>query len=286
MINELFSSPVYTLKENDSIHDSLIIMKTNFVKRVVIIKDKKPVGIVTERDINAFLEQDKTSRTLGEIMLKEIMKKNIITISVGQQDHFSQCATRMDVFKIGSIIVIDEKGELVGITTQTDINRQFAKLYPGRYKVHDYMTVKVVTCRDSDTLKFALSIINNNKTSRLVVTDNSGNVKGVITTNDFLKNSEYFKITISKIRDYLLPKGIAEEKKVSDLIKHEILIVEPDDDLARAAYLLEKNNVGGVPVIIEKNNHLAGIVTKSDIVRAFSQVITHSKLLEEYKTFR
>ena len=80
MINELFSSPVYTLKENDSIHDSLVIMKTNFVKRVVIIKDKKPVGIVTERDINAFLEQDKTSRTLGEIMLKEIMKKNIITI--------------------------------------------------------------------------------------------------------------------------------------------------------------------------------------------------------------
>ena len=75
MINELFSSPVYTLKENDSIHDSLVIMKTNFVKRVVIIKDKKPVGIVTERDINAFLEQDKTSRTLGEIMLKEIMKK-------------------------------------------------------------------------------------------------------------------------------------------------------------------------------------------------------------------
>ena len=286
MNKESFSSPVFTLKESDSIHDSLVIMKTNFVKRVVIIKDKKPIGIITERDINAFLEQDKTSRTLDEITLKEIMKKNIISITVGQQDHFSQCAIRMDVFKIGSILVVDDNGELVGITTQTDINRQFAELFPGKYKVRDYMTTKVSTCRDSDTLRFALSIINNNKTSRLVVTDDSGNVKGVITTNDFLKNSEYFKITISKIRDYLMPKGISEEKKVRDLIKDEILIVEPDDDLASAAYILEKNNVGGVPVIIEKNNQLAGIVTKSDIVRAFSQVVSHSKLLEEYRRFR
>ena len=78
MINELFSSPVYTLKENDSIHDSLVIMKTNFVKRVVIVKDRRPTGIVTERDINAFLEQDTTNRALNEIRLKEIMKKNVI----------------------------------------------------------------------------------------------------------------------------------------------------------------------------------------------------------------
>jgi hypothetical protein len=27
-------------------------------------------------------------------------------------------------------------------------------------------------------------------------------------------------------------------------------------------------------------------VTKADVVRAFSQVITHAKLLEKYKTFR
>ncbi|MDG7049798.1 MAG: CBS domain-containing protein [Nitrososphaerota archaeon] len=285
MDEKLYSSPVFTLAENDSIHDALVLMKTNFVKRVVITKDKKPVGIITERDISAFLEQDATSRALDEIRLKEIMKKNVITISAGQQDHLSQCATRMDTFKIGSIVVVDEKGEVIGITTQTDINRHYAKLYPGKYKVRDYMTDKVISCRESDSLGFALDIINNNKTSRLVVTDSRGNVKGIITTNDFLKHSEYFKKAIGKIRNYLLPKGTADDRKVGEFIKYEVLIVEPDDDLATAADLMSKNNISGVPVIVMNDNKLEGIVTKADIVRAFSQVITHAKLLEKYRTF-
>lgn len=285
MDEKLYSSPVFTLAENDSIHDALVLMKTNFVKRIVITKDKKPVGIITERDISAFLEQDATSRALDEIKLKEIMKKNIITISAGQQDHLSQCATRMDTFKIGSIVVVDEKGEVIGITTQTDINRHYARLYPGKYKVRDYMTDKVVSCRESDSLGFALDIINNNKTSRLVVTDSKGNVKGIITTNDFLKHSEYFKKAIGKIHNYLLPKGTSEDKKVGEFIKYEVLIVEPDDDLATAADLMSKNNISGVPVIVMSNNKLEGIVTKADIVGAFSQVITHAKLLEKYRTF-
>lgn len=148
------------------------------------------------------------------------------------------------------------------------------------------MTDKVISCRESDSLGFALDIINNNKTSRLVVTDNNGTVKGIITTNDFLKHSEYFKKTVSKSRDYLLPKGTSKDRKVSELIKYEVLIVEPDDDLATAADLMAKNNIGGVPVIVMKDSKLAGIVTKSDVVRAFSQVITYGKLVQKYKTLR
>lgn len=285
MKGKMYSLPVFTLTENDSIHTALLSMKTNFVKRLVIVKDKKPVGIITERDINAFLEQDRTVRALDEIRLKEIMKTNVITISEGQSDHMSQCATRMDTFKIGSVVVVDENGEVIGITTQTDVNRNYAKSYPGKYRVRDYMTDKVISCRESDSLEFAISIINSNKTSRLVVTDNKGNVKGIITTNDFLKHSEYFKKTLSKVRNYLLPKETAGTKTVGDLIKYEILIVEPDDDLATAADLMAKNNISGVPVIAMKDAKLAGIITKSDIVRAFSQVVTHGKLLEKYKTF-
>src|SRR5574338_1524780 len=106
MKENLYATPVFTLTENDSIHTALVSMKTNFVKRIVIVKDNKPIGIITERDINSFLEQDRTVRALDEIRLKEMMKTNVITISEGQQDHMSQCATRMDTFKIGSVIEI------------------------------------------------------------------------------------------------------------------------------------------------------------------------------------
>lgn len=284
MENKLYSSPVFTLTEHSFIHDALVLMQTNFIKRVVIVKDKKPIGIVTERDINRFLENDNTKRALDEVPLKEIMRKNLITVIANQQDHLEQCATRMETFKIGSIIVTDDDGNLVGITTQTDIARFYAKMYPGKYKVKDYMTDKVFTCRHSDSLKFALEMINKNNTSRLIVTDNDGNVKGAITTNTFLRHSSYFKKPI-KTREYLLPDESASNLAVSDLVKNEVLMIEPDDDLATAAHLMVRNNVGGVPVIVMQKNKLVGVVTKFDIARAFAEILPHRKLLEKYRTF-
>jgi CBS domain-containing protein len=284
MKDKQYSSPVITLTEHNSIHDALGSMQTNFVKRMVIVNGKKPVGIVTERDINRFLENDNTKRALDEVPLKEIMKKSLITVIANQQDHLEQCATRMETFNIGSIIVTDDDGDLVGITTQTDITRFYAKMHPGKYKVKDYMTDKVFTCRHSDSLKFALETINKNNTSRLIITDNTGNVKGVITTNTFLKHSSYFK-NPTKAREYLFPIESASNLAVSDLIKNEVLMIEPDDDLATAAHLMVRNNVGGIPVIVMQKNKLVGIVTKFDIVRAFAEVLPHRKLLDKYRMF-
>ena len=56
-----YSSPVITIKPESSIFDALLQMQTNFVKHIVIAVKNIPVGIVTERDINRFLGEDKTA---------------------------------------------------------------------------------------------------------------------------------------------------------------------------------------------------------------------------------
>ena len=133
-------------------------------------------------------------------------------------------------------------------------------------------------------IEICLEMISKNNTSRLIVTDNDGNVKGVITTNTFLTNSSYFKKPI-KTREYLLPNKSSSEVTVGDRMKDEVLMIEPDDDLATAAHLMIRNDVSGIPVIVMKNNKLVGVVTKFDIVRAFAHVLPHAKLLDKYKTF-
>jgi CBS domain-containing protein len=255
-------------------------MKTNFVKRAVIVRDKKAIGIVTERDINRFLEQDTTKRSLSEIPIKEIMKKNLIAVVSDQEDFLHQCATRMMTFKIGSIIVTDENGDLIGIITKTDITKTFASRHPGKYKVRDYMSEKTVTCRNSDYLRYALEILNRNSVSRLIVTDNSGHVRGLVTTNTFLKHSDYFKRSDSEGRDYLLEKKHSS-LTVDSLIGKEILVVEPDYDLADAASLMVKNNVSGIPVIAQ--DLLVGVITKFDVVKAFCDVPVHKEVLQKYR---
>ena len=277
-----FKSPVITVDPQASIHNALVKMQLNFIKRIVITDDNRPVGIVTERDVSRFLENDKTARALDEIPISHVMKKNPITIVDGLDDHFEQCTTRMDTFKVGSIVMVDSDGDLIGIVTKTDITKAFSIIYGGRFKVKDYMSEKVITCRESDTLRYALNMINTNNISRLVVTDNNGNPTGIITTNTFLTHSSYFTNGKTRTRDYLLPTKEETELHIGDLIKKELVTIGPEDDLATAAQRMIKNEISGIPVV-NGEKKIVGIITKFDVVRAFSDTGINEKLKTKYK---
>ncbi|MFB5606250.1 MAG: CBS domain-containing protein [Nitrosarchaeum sp.] len=276
-----YSSPVITVKPESSVYDALLQMQTNFVKHMVVAVKNIPVGIVTERDINRFLEEDKTAHALDEIPVKHIMQKNIITIVDGTEDHFDQCSARMETFKIGSVILTNDNGELIGIISRTDLTKSFASVYGGKYLVKNFMNKKIITCRKSDSLKFALSLMNKNQVSRLIVTDENGSPVGIISTNTLLTHSDYFTKGNTRSRDYLIPIN-GEKLTVNDLLTDELVTISDEDDLAVAASKMIKNKVGGIPVI-DSSHNLIGIVSKTDIVRAFSIVKPHEKLRTKYK---
>jgi len=278
---KLYSSPIITLQEDVTIDRVLLKMQLNHIKTVVITSKDQPQGIVTETDIVKFLEDDKTKRALDKIPVTEIMQKRLITISQGQLDHLHQCAMRMEIFKIGAVIVVGDEGDAIGITTKTDITNAYSEIYQGESKVKDYMSKKVVTCRKSDSLKFALNMINKNGISRLVVTDNDGDPTGIITRNTFLIHSNNFKKGNSKSPDYWQPTELDSLLPVETLLHNDLLTVNLDEDLAKAARLMINNIVSGLPVVDKKT--LVGIITKSDLVRAFSQVESNTILLEKYK---
>jgi CBS domain-containing protein len=272
-----YTAPVVTLSRGVTIHDALLLMQKNNIKRIVIIEKDIPIGIVTERDIGKFLEYDKTTRSLVEIPISEIMTRNIITVNSDQQDIFSQCAIRMDTFQISSVIIVDENGKLMGITTKSDLVSNFATKYQGAYKVKDYLSKQIMTCRKTDSLCFGLDMLNKNKISRLVVTDNDGKVLGVITYDTFLRNSNYFK---NPNRNYLLPEGSGIGMTVGDIIGSELIIVRSDDDLAKAANLMIEFKVSGIPVV-DVNDELKGVISATDIVTAYTQVETHRRLAKK-----
>lgn len=272
----LYTAPVITLGPENSINDALFLMKKNEIKRLVIVNGVIPIGIVTERDIGRFLQNDKTSRMLDQIHLNEIMSRNIFTISKDQDEFLVQCAIRMDTFQIGSIVIVDDE-KLVGIVTKSDLTKNFSNSFAGAYKVRDYMNTKMITCRKSDSLLFALTMLNRNKIARLVVTDNDGRPVGIISYDTFLRNSGYFKLGKQNTRDYLLPKTSAKELLVSDLIGNELLTIESSDDLAKAARLMIEYKISGIPVV-DENGNLEGVISATDIVRAYHEVKVHAIL--------
>jgi len=279
-MEKLYSTSVISASPDSSIFKVLQKMQSNFVKRLVITDKTKPLGIITERDIDKFLGDDKTARAIDEIPVKHLMQKNIVLITDGLEDDFYQCASKMKNLKIGSVILVDKNGDLSGIVSRTDVVKSYANIFGGKYLVKDFMSTKLVTCRKSDSLKFALSIMNQNNVSRLVVTDEKGLAIGLITTSTLLTHSDYFTKGHTRSRDYLLP--LDKDTTVNDLLEGNLVTIREDEDLAKAASLMIKHKISGIPVL-DSNQNLIGLVSKTDVVEAFSDVLPHEQLKMKYK---
>jgi CBS domain-containing protein len=279
-MGKFYSTSVISSPPNSSIFEVLQKMQSNLIKRIVISEDTKPIGIITERDINRFLEDNKTSKAINEIPIDHVMEKNIVLITDDLENDFYQCASKMDSLKIGSVIIVDKDENLYGIVTRTDLVKAYANIFGKKYSVKDFMNTKIVTCRKSDSIKYALSLMNQNHVSRLVVTDENGTAVGLISSNTLLTHSDYFTKGNTRSRDYLLP--LNQDLVVNDLVEENLVIINQEEDLAKAASIMIKKKISGIPVL-DSNNNLVGLVSKTDVVKAFSDVIPHEDLKLKYK---
>ncbi len=73
-----------------------------------------------------------------------------------------------------------------------------------------------------------------------------------------------------------------KEVIVSDLLEENLVTIGEDEDLATAASLMIKHKISGIPVL-DVNQNLIGLVSKTDVVKAFSDVIPHEHLKMKYK---
>lgn len=73
-------------------------------------------------------------------------------------------------------------------------------------------------------------------------------------------------VTMADLRLGLIPSMVSDVSLTDVMIKNPITI-HPDDDIEIAAQLIYKYKIGGIPVV--KKNRLVGIITESDILRAF-----------------
>ena len=262
-----FSSHVINLGPEATIYDALLLMQKKRIRRIVIASNASYEGIVGERDIARFLEADNTDRTLDEIPLSEV-KKETATIFKDQKDQLHASARRMILLNKSSAVIVDEDRHSVGIITKADLVKNFPSYYQGRYKAKDYLTRKVITCRKKDSLYFALKTMINNEIGRLVVTNNNGNAIGIITYNTFLRNNDFFEFDRQrKTRDYFLP---AKAILVEELMETNLLTVEPDDDLSKAARMMAEYNISGV-LVVDKQDNLSGIISLSDITNIYAE---------------
>ena len=109
---------IISVKNNASVVEAASVMVKNDIGSVVVTKDGKPVGILTERDIVKELCARKLCSE--DLKVQEVMSAPLITI--GADASIGEAAMLMSDNKIRRLLVT-EKGKIVGIITEKDVLR-------------------------------------------------------------------------------------------------------------------------------------------------------------------
>jgi acetoin utilization protein AcuB len=123
----------------------------------------------------------------------------------------------------------------------------------GRMQIVNLMTSDPVTISPHDTLSQAKSIMDAGHFRRLPVME-GGKLVGIVTERD--------------LREYT---GYLESTRVNAAMRSPLVTITPYNTVEDAARLMLKHKIGGLPIVADGT--LVGIVTTSDLLRAFLLVV-------------
>ena len=143
-------------------------------------------------------------------------------------------------------------------------------------KIKDVMTVDVLTVPTSKTLKETAQVLADTGISGLPVTDDDGTVIGVISEADILfKERSPERRRGGSFAWLFFPDMIENEAKLDartagEAMSSPAITIGPDRPVGEAAARMLDDAVNRLPVVDEAGK-LVGIVTRADLVRAFTR---------------
>ena len=133
LVKDWMSKELVTIDEKNSIKDATKLLKYYEIRMLPVIKNKKVIGIVTDRDIKRVSASDisakptpNTLQPIDSTKINKFMTKNPITIPFDYT--IEEAAETLLVNKISGVPVVDHNENIVGVITQTDLFRTLISL--------------------------------------------------------------------------------------------------------------------------------------------------------------
>ena len=122
---DIMSSPVETIKSSSSIDSAWGLVTNKRFRHVPVVDDQnRPIGVISDRDL---LRQK--AKEISAKKISDIMKPKLLTAR--KETSVREIAFILFSEKIGSMPIVDDKDNLIGIITRSDILRavvQFSAL--------------------------------------------------------------------------------------------------------------------------------------------------------------
>lgn len=123
--------------------------------------------------------------------------------------------------------------------------------------VRSYMTPDPVALRPESTCNAALAIMQERGFHHLPVTGEDARVIGIVAERDLLLAALNYS---------------GGSMDVAQVMHRDVVTVRDDMPVTHAASLMARRAIGGLPVV-DATGHLIGVITETDIFRAFVNVL-------------
>lgn len=107
------TTAVISVRASETVKEAHADMQVGAFRHLPVVDDRgRLVGIMSDRDVIGTLTKQR------EVKVAEVMSRAVISVRPDTAAH--QAALLLLEHKIGAVPVVDEKGGLVGMLTQTD----------------------------------------------------------------------------------------------------------------------------------------------------------------------
>jgi CBS domain-containing protein len=163
--------------------------------------------------------------------------------------------------------IVSNDNPLAGIVTETDLCHYFARKFPGKFKVQEFMTSDFVFAKSSYPIVHVAHGIVYRQPSVPVIDEE---LAGIVTLSDLLSIRERAP---HHGRSFFGSKNDCDAALTTtkDLMTQNPVTIRDETDLAQAAQIIINKGVGSLPVV-DRESHVIGLLTKHDIVRALGRI--------------
>lgn len=133
--------------------------------------------------------------------------------------------------------------------------------------IKDWMSKSPVTAKPATSIMKAAKLMKENGFHRLPVVEDDGKLVGIVSDRDIKEASPSKATTLDMHELYYL----LSEIKVGDIMTKGVISVAPEDTVEKAAVLLLRHNIGGLPVVDEEQR-VVGVITDSDIFKVLVSI--------------
>ena len=273
-VSDISNKPISILK-NSSISEVIKKLLENNISRLIVVESGKPVGIITEKDVGLFLFTETTKQGLDNIPITKIMK----SILFAEESLSPQKSAKTMIEKKVSSLALGSEEELKSIFTKTDLVKYYLDNISDENKVVDYMTHEYVYTHTAAPLFKVVKKMLENKVSRIIVKDQNENPVGVISFRNLFRISielgseeddSGFTISDQIRKGFLSKEGFGNISLARDVMTKGLITIKFNQSLSDACKLILENNVSGL-VVLDGNQSIAGIISKTDITRAIAK---------------